>query len=508
MSNPPLMIQVCMFTYGAPVPEAMECLNRDTVAWLQDPSKDYGVAVTQAWNDALIDRCRATVAEQFLANPAHFDVLVMIDHDQSWQPGDILRIARKAHETSNPQGKQCIVGAAVSKRCRGLGIASAAGGVGIWRPGSDRLEPFDYVGSAFTAWPRSVLEAIFARAPKTMQGFRPAFLPSTWPHAIGNEWIVGQVDLGKIKDVPALVAAVQSAPSNAIVSIHDNNLFFSNKDLPVDYLSEDWAACRRAKEAGFGVMLDLQPQVGHHGTYCYTVADAFHGQDPDAHLQPPEFSLLHATRGRSEAAIAVRQLWLDRASGLHPIEYIFSCDDDDPDQLKHAGLPLGTKLIVGANRGNVDAYNRAAYKSCGDILVQVHDDLEPPPNWDLEIKARIGDWTERAVLHVDDGQPHEVNHGVLTVLIGTRAWFESCGYFWHPSFVSIACDDHMLALATKEGVIVEAPDLLLRHHWGGQDRDETQKRSYRPANWEAGRLALEAQEERGLPLEPEMWGTM
>lgn len=499
----PFRVQVCMFTYGAPHPEAHECIQRDVIEWCNDPSHEYEVCSTQIWNDALIDRSRAIVCEAFLANPRHFDVLVMIDHDQSWQPGDILRIARKAHE------RKTIVGGAVSKRCRGMGIASAAGGVGIWLPGSDRLEPFDYVGSAFTAWPRSVLEAIFARIPQTTQGFRPAFLPCTWPHVLGMGSVVHRIDLATCTDVPSLLASVQLAPSNAIVSIHDNNLFFSNAPLPVDYLSEDWAACRRAAEAGSKPLLDLKPQVGHHGAYCYTMNDAFHGQDPDAHLTPPDFSLLHATRGRSAAALEMRQLWLDRASRLHPIQYIFSCDEDDPDPIKHAGLPVGTKLIVGKNRGNVDAYNRAAYASNGDILVQVHDDLVPPWNWDREIKARIGDWAEPAVLHVSDGVDPSVNAGkpdLLTVLIGTRPWFERAGYFWHPSFVSIGCDDHMTALAKKEGVVVEATDLVFEHHWGGSDRDETQRHSYRPANWEVGRLALKAQEERGLPLEPQLWG--
>jgi hypothetical protein len=503
--KPILRIQVSLFIYGGVTPETHECAKRDTLTWARDPDMSYEVCLTSAWNDALIDRCRATVCEQFLAHPAHHDVLVMIDHDQSWGPDDVLRIARKAHEL------QAIVGAAVSKRTRGAGIASAAGGVGIWLPGSDRLEPFDYVGSAFTAWPRSVLEAIFNRAPSTTQGFRPAFLPCTWPHLAGKESIVHRVDLGACKDVPALVAAVQAAPSNAIISVHDGNLFFSNTPLPVDYLSEDWAACRRAVESGSKVYLDLKPQVGHHGAYCYTIADAFHGQDPDAHLQPPDFTLLHATRGRSEQALAMRRLWLERASGLHPIQYIFSCDEDDPDPIKHAGLPVGTKLIVGANRGNVDAYNRAAYASNGDILVQVHDDLVPPWNWDREIKQRIGDWSEPAVLHVSDGVDTSVNAGkpgLLTVLIGTRAWFERCGYFWHPSFASIGCDDHMTALAAKEGVVVEATDLVFQHHWEGMERDETQRHSYRPANWEVGRLAMKAAEAAGLPLEPQLWGAM
>jgi hypothetical protein len=94
------------------------------------------------------------------------------------------------------------------------------------------------------------------------------------------------------------------------------------------------------------------------------------------------------------------------------------------------------------------------------------------------------------------------------VLIGTREWFQKCGYFWCPAYVSIACDDDMTAQATKEGALVDAKDLVFAHDWQGPERDETQKKSYSSENWEIGRSAMNRRGDSGFPMHPEAWGDM
>lgn len=497
--KPLLKVQICLFSYGGVYPMTHACLERDVLMAINDQRQDYALCMSQAFNDALIDRCRATAMEQFLATDC--DVLVSLDHDLSWEPGDLLRIATKAHET------KAIVGAAVAKRAKGQGIASAIVEAGAWRHGSDRLVATDYLGAAFTAVPRCIAESVMSKWDKTVQGFRPSFLPCTWPHRASANAVTMTLPLRRSLKLGDIRKAMENVPDDRYASIHDSTIVVhETEQILIDYLSEDWAFCRRAIELGWPVFVDLQPRVAHHGTYAYTVADAFAGVDHTLMQRPPSFSLLHATRGRRDKALAAHKLWMERASGCHPIEYIFSCDSDDPQALEQP--PDDAQLVVGDNRGNVDAYNRAAYRSTGDVLIQVHDDVEPPVNWDVAIAEKIGDHTRPVVLRVSDGLPASVNAhqpGLLTVLVGTRAWFESCGYFWHPSIVSVFCDDHMTALAEKEGVIVEARDIVFKHHWQGPARDETQLRSYRPRNWEIGKAALEQLKADGLVKEPELW---
>lgn len=459
LDKPALKIMITKFIYGGLHPMTDQCFTRDLIGHLKDPDHTYEIHLGACYNDALIDRARSSVAEGFLKS--NMDVLVMVDHDLSWEAGDMLRIARKAHEL------QGIVGAAVSKRNRGEGIASVITEPGSWQVGTDRIVNASYVGSAFTAFPRKVVEAVASSMRNTVQGFRPMFIP-------------------------------------------DTSIFKDNPSLDW-YESEDWAFCRRALDLGFKCYVDLKPQVGHWGVKCYTVGDAYEGIDRTQFFKPPTFSLIHATRGRPEMAIKARENWLSRASGLHSIQYIYSCDDDDPRPLPEKGLPADTCIVIGQNRGNVDAYNRAAWKAAtGDIFIQVHDDVLPPQNWDEKITGAIGDFTKPAVLRVGDGLPKEVNAqatpGLLAILIGTQAWFKQIGYMYHPSIISVYCDDHATQIAEKHHAIINS-DLIFAHDWRGADRDETQKKSYAQENWKIGKEALDKLVSDGLKPEPELWGS-
>jgi hypothetical protein len=46
------------------------------------------------------------------------------------------------------------------------------------------------------------------------------------------------------------------------------------------HLSEDWAFCERAKQAGFKVLLDPTIRLTHWGTYGYTLEDAVRAARP------------------------------------------------------------------------------------------------------------------------------------------------------------------------------------------------------------------------------------
>lgn len=445
-----------LFCYGGLHPLTYINLERDMFDALTHP-EDTSYSLTRAawWNDALIDRCRGMAAEQFLKFGC--DVMVMIDHDLAWKPGDVVYIAKKAWE------KQAIVGAAVAKRQKGSGIASVVASSGSYRIGSDDLVEAPYVGSAFTAVPRQIVEAVARDLPATVQGFRPMFTPMVAP----------------CRD-----------PSN---------------EGGFDYLSEDWAFCRRATDKGYRCFISMKPIIEHHGDYAYTIEDVL---PTKVDKSPPTFSLIHATRGRPAQAVEAHATWMRLASGNHPIEYIVSVDDDDPDPIPD-NPPDGVTIVTGHNRGNVDAYNRGAYRSTGDILIQVHDDVTPPQHWDeLIVQALGGNWDREAVLAVGDGLPRNVNgdRKILPILIGTSKWFRSCGYFYAPCYVSVFCDNDAAELAEKHGVIVDAGSIVFQHRYEGPDRDETQRRSYSQENWAHGERCLQERRSDGFPRDPSAWG--
>jgi hypothetical protein len=216
-------------------------------------------------------------------------------------------------------------------------------------------------------------------------------------------------------------------------------------------------------------------------------------------------------------ALAAHDKWVEMASGEVTLEYIFSIDDDDPTNRPGTSAPRPSQLFdnvqaqvrIGLdNRGNVDAYNRAAWVSTGQVLVQVHDDVTPPQDWDLLILDKIQDVTKPALIHVNDGTPPGVNadkKGWLpTIAILTRAFAEKVGGMWNPGYISLFCDDDLGQKAILDGVFMDAPDIMFVHDWQGAERDETQKRSYAQANWEHGERLFLTRKAAGFP--DGVWG--
>jgi hypothetical protein len=482
-------------------------------------------------DDALIDRTRATVAKQFLESDN--EVLLMIDHDIEWvnashetgYEGDPLHLCRLAAETRGT------VGAIISKKVIGQGIASMFGDAITTPIGQDGAFSSPVVGSGMTAYHRDVVEDVWETMLKweclgriPAPGYVPIFMPNLALHP--------------------------NAPGDLIVN------------------SEDWAFCERGRRLGYVSYLATRPKTGHWGQYKYEVDKDAAPQQPVAApapvppsgqgLEPAavprgdhgggavdlseiKISLLHATRGRPEMALAAHDKWVEMASGEVTLEYIFSIDDDDPlsgvgkganqhdthgkpsrvavprapdhgpvviDVLWESIVAKNAQLIHGDNRGNVDAYNRAAWASTGQVLVQVHDDVTPPQNWDLLILDQIKDVNRPALLHVNDGTPPEVNlekKGWLpTIAILTRAFAEKVGGMWNPGYISLFCDDDLGQKAIQDGVFLDAPDIVFKHDWQGADRDETQKRSYAQANWEHGERLFLTRKAAGFP--DGVWG--
>jgi hypothetical protein len=334
-------------------------------------------------------------------------------------------------------------------------------------------------------------------------------------------------------------------PAPGYVPIFMPNLAL-HPNAPGDLIvnSEDWAFCERGRRLGYLSYLATRPKTGHWGQYKYEVDKDAAPQQPVAApapvppsgqgLEPAavprgdhgggavdlseiKISLLHATRGRPEMALAAHDKWVEMASGEVTLEYIFSIDDDDPTNRPGTSAPRPSQLFdnvqaqvrIGLdNRGNVDAYNRAAWVSTGQVLVQVHDDVTPPQDWDLLILDKIQDVTKPALIHVNDGTPPGVNadkKGWLpTIAILTRAFAEKVGGMWYPGYISLFCDDDLGQKAILDGVFVDAPDIVFKHDWQGAERDETQMRSYSQYNGEHGERLFLTRKAAGFP--DGVWG--
>lgn len=217
-----------------------------------------------------------------------------------------------------------------------------------------------------------------------------------------------------------------------------------------------------------------------------------------------KISLLHPSRGRPQKAFDTAKEWIDK-SGNVELEYIQSLDWDDHkiDQYKalsNVFFPDKVPGIIGTNSSVVEATNRAAKSSTGDILIYLSDDFKCPDDWGPLVIKEFENENRPLLVKVDDClQKFEVS--VLTIPMMNRALYEKLGYFWNPEYKSMFVDEDLYWTARKLGAIKNAPHLKFPHEHpsnGKAPNDITYIRS--AANWEQGKAVFGRRKAAGFPV--------
>ena len=202
-------------------------------------------------------------------------------------------------------------------------------------------------------------------------------------------------------------------------------------------------------------------------------------------------SLLHTTR-RPEAAKRCQELWLSRADNTANVEIVTAVDVDDV--ASQQAFP--NAIIVQKPNGCCAGYNAAAAASVGDILVLLDDDWEPPHGWDEIIVSRIGGGD---VLFV--GDKHRKDDLICHPII-TRRFYEDMGYFLHPSFKSVYCDNFFTLQAKARG-FVDATDVEFLHanpSQGYGTEDDVARASNSPERYSHGEAAFKRLTEENMVI--------
>ena len=200
--------------------------------------------------------------------------------------------------------------------------------------------------------------------------------------------------------------------------------------------------------------------------------------------RPIKISVCHATRGRPQEAINQRILWMKKAADPASVEWIFSCDDDDP---KSDALKPWAPII--GKGGCIAAWNRAADKAVGEIIIQGSDDWDPPLWWDKIITQRLGDTARESVLAVSDGHRQDQ---LLCIAILTRNRLKKQGTLLAPEYDAcsgIFSDNEFTARAYADKCVIEARDVIFTHNnpmFTGAHQDEEFKRHNSKGNYEKG----------------------
>lgn len=222
-----------------------------------------------------------------------------------------------------------------------------------------------------------------------------------------------------------------------------------------------------------------------------------------------KISILHPSRNRAVRAHACFQEWLFKASGNHDIEWIVSLDSDDSQAEEYRRrFAMAAQVIQHPNRSMVDAVNRAAEASTGDLLIVVSDDFLCPQYWDDRlarfytdnIELPFGD-TEQYAIQVNDDYSYPDR--LLTIPILSRPLYNLLGYVYHPGYFSMFADNDLYEVCDRLGCLYRADGLVFEHHHptrGKNPADATYQRQNSASAWRMGEELFKSRKEAGFPI--------
>jgi hypothetical protein len=155
------------------------------------------------------------------------------------------------------------------------------------------------------------------------------------------------------------------------------------------------------------------------------------------------------------------------------------------------------------NRGrrcNVDGWNAAAEASTGDLLIQVADDVRPPPKWDrLLLREMPADHKTRDYVLVLPGLNGWQRHAFMS-----RTRYLRRGYMLYPGYESIYSDDDWFEHAWADQVVVDCrkkTDLLFPHFhpaFGLAQWDEVYRQNNQEHRYHQGAVLLSVRRQTGF----------
>lgn len=183
--------------------------------------------------------------------------------------------------------------------------------------------------------------------------------------------------------------------------------------------------------------------------------------------------IIHPSRNRPQQALDTYNQWLSKSSHNHPIRYIMSLDFSDPQLNLYEKLFEKSKAepVISHNDSAIDAINNSA-KFCtrGDIIVQISDDFQCFPDWDMVLEAACGSYDD-FVLKTFDG----VQKWIVTLPIMDYTFYKKQGYFYFPEYKHMFADTDLTHYADVQGKLIFRNDITFFHnHYstGGQQKDE------------------------------------
>lgn len=173
-------------------------------------------------------------------------------------------------------------------------------------------------------------------------------------------------------------------------------------------------------------------------------------------------SIIHPSRQRADIARQTIELWLNNADDKSQIEYILSCDQNDPQlsRYKRISQDLGVKLHIAMNKSAIEAINRAARKSTGNIIIVVSDDFKCPEHWDTDLLKEV-EGKDDFIVKTQDG----IQDWIITLPVLDKIYYKRFGYVYPPHIKHLFADTWMTHVADLTDRKITSQILFEHQHY-------------------------------------------
>jgi len=219
----------------------------------------------------------------------------------------------------------------------------------------------------------------------------------------------------------------------------------------------------------------------------------------------PTFSLAY-TSVRPQMMRTLFETWNARAI-LNQHEWVISVDGGDQASIDTARelsqVRPGVSAVIQTMPpfNCVRGWNLAAEHTTGKVIIAVADDFSPPAGWDKALLDLKPGWEdEEWVVHTEDGYVHDI----FVLGIVTRKRYEKFGYIFYSEYESMFSDTELTMVAHRDGVVLEAPQLLFEHQHpdcGKRARDHVDAKHASTDRWNRGQMLFNFRKAQGFPLD-------
>jgi hypothetical protein len=176
------------------------------------------------------------------------------------------------------------------------------------------------------------------------------------------------------------------------------------------------------------------------------------------------------TRERPRQFLKALSRCISRESGDNEVTYLVTYDHNDStftDDLINSVLRKyeNVEFMGGLSTSKIHACNRdlSRYEKDWDVVMLLSDDMIcQQQNWDnvIESKMRLHYPDMDGVLFFNDGFCED---RLNTMCILGHKYFDRFGYIYHPSYISLWCDNEFMKVANHLGKQTYFPQVLFRH---------------------------------------------